>query len=195
VRGGGTFAFVEFQNELMASEALTIFNKMEVGGRQINVGRPSGYEGPTENASTNYGTVRQSSDGNGTPMGSTNNTPANTPPPSSMSPSGDMSGCHGSPPPPPPGHPMSPGQMGFDAYGMPQMDPHSMMDPSMQHMMQGGMQMDPSMQYGMDQQMMMQNQMMMEQQQQQAAMTPELHHQMSHGHMDMHQANMTPTHQ
>jgi hypothetical protein len=43
VRGGGTFAFVEFQNEALATNALNIFDKMEVGGRQINVGRPSGY--------------------------------------------------------------------------------------------------------------------------------------------------------
>lgn len=198
VRGGGTFAFVEFQNELMASEALNIFNKMEVGGRQINVGRPSGYEGPTENAATNYGIVRQPSNDATTPMGSTNNTPANTPPPNNaMTPSnnGDMSGCHATPPPPP-GHPMSPGAamgspMTFDPYGMPQMDPHMMQDPNMQFGM------DPNMMHMQDPMMMQQNQMMPNQMMmhdQQPAMTPEMHHHMQMGNPNMHQANMTPTH-
>lgn len=57
VRGGGTFAFVEFQNERMATAALGIFDKMEVCGRCINVGRPNGYNGPTPNEANNFGKV------------------------------------------------------------------------------------------------------------------------------------------
>jgi hypothetical protein len=111
VRGGGTFAFVEFQNELMASEALNIFNKMEVGGRQINVGRPAGYSGPTENAETNYGAPKPKSPKDDE-LGSTNNTPANTPPSngsntqqfvdSNINSNADLD-FNQPPPPPPPG--------------------------------------------------------------------------------------------
>jgi len=109
VRGGGTFAFVEFQNELMASEALNIFNKMEVGGRSINVGRPAGYSGPTENAETNYGAPKPKSPKTGSDdhLGSTNNTPANTPPSHGSNQQIDSNNTdldfNQPPPPPPPG--------------------------------------------------------------------------------------------
>lgn len=168
VRGGGTFAFVEFQNENMASAALGIFDKMEVGGRQINVGRPSGYEGPTPNADTNYGVVRQDSAatnlGGQTPTEQQPGTPQQhmnpTTPNNAGSPFDAQFG--GAVPPPPPGapphgalgHSMSMGDMSCMSGmgGMPMVDPNTgmpMQDPSM-----FGMGMDPNM-MPMDPNMMM----------------------------------------
>jgi len=45
----GKFAFVEFRSEEIAQVALTLFDKMEVVGRTINVGRPRGYIEPGTN--------------------------------------------------------------------------------------------------------------------------------------------------
>lgn len=42
----GKFAFVEFRDEDTASTALKMFDKMEVCGRPLQVGRPSGYVDP-----------------------------------------------------------------------------------------------------------------------------------------------------
>ena len=42
----GKFAFVEFREEQIATIALTLFDKMEVCGRALNVGRPRGYVEP-----------------------------------------------------------------------------------------------------------------------------------------------------
>ena len=39
---GGTYAFVEFRDELMAVTALQL-DKIELAGRALNVGRPAGY--------------------------------------------------------------------------------------------------------------------------------------------------------
>lgn len=49
----GKFAFVEFRDETIAAIALTLFDKMEVCGRALNVGRPRGYieSGATAGAS------------------------------------------------------------------------------------------------------------------------------------------------
>ena len=43
----GKFAFVEFRDEPICTLALTLFDKMEVCGRALNVGRPRGYVDPT----------------------------------------------------------------------------------------------------------------------------------------------------
>jgi hypothetical protein len=116
VRGGGTFAFVEFQNERMATAALGIFDKMEVGGRAINVGRPSGYQGATPNEANNYGIVRP--DSCATPQ-STNGTPHRA------------DSFH---------QPMTPPAPQFDANGFPMMQGFQMMpDPNQP------MQFDPNM--------------------------------------------------
>ena len=53
----GKFAFVEFRDEDICTLALTLFDKMEVCGRNLNVGRPRGYidpgpGGPTRAART-----------------------------------------------------------------------------------------------------------------------------------------------
>jgi len=157
VRGGGTFAFVEFQNEKMASAALAIFDKMEVGGRQINVGRPAGYNGPTPNADQNFGLPRPDSDlgmGNRTPQSSMNSAPGFNRSFSGVFPDGSMAGTphshHGGLQ-----HQNSNGSM-FDMSGMNPMNPvMPMMDPMGQHMIDPntGMMMDPSMNggFGMDQ--------------------------------------------
>jgi len=42
----GKFAFVEFRDEPICTLALTLFDKMEVCGRALNVGRPRGYVDP-----------------------------------------------------------------------------------------------------------------------------------------------------
>jgi len=42
----GKFAFVEFRDEPICTLALTLFDKMEVCGRALNVGRPRGYIDP-----------------------------------------------------------------------------------------------------------------------------------------------------
>jgi len=42
----GKFAFVEFRDEPISTLALTLFDKMEVCGRALNVGRPRGYVDP-----------------------------------------------------------------------------------------------------------------------------------------------------
>jgi len=42
----GKFGFVEFATEELAATALQLFDKMELCGRQINLGRPSGYIPP-----------------------------------------------------------------------------------------------------------------------------------------------------
>ena len=42
----GKFAFVEFRDEEIARVALTLFDKMELCGRTLNVGRPRGYVEP-----------------------------------------------------------------------------------------------------------------------------------------------------
>lgn len=42
----GKFAFVEFRDEAICTLALTLFDKMEVCGRALNVGRPRGYIDP-----------------------------------------------------------------------------------------------------------------------------------------------------
>ena len=44
----GKFAFVEFRDETICTIALTLFDKMEVCGRALNVGRPRGYVDPTQ---------------------------------------------------------------------------------------------------------------------------------------------------
>ncbi|KAF4678116.1 hypothetical protein FOL47_005395 [Perkinsus chesapeaki] len=46
IRGDGRFAFVEFQNDRLASAAMSIFNGMEVLGRRLVCSRPQGYEPP-----------------------------------------------------------------------------------------------------------------------------------------------------
>lgn len=46
VAPNGQFAFVEFRTEELATKALSIFNNMEVCGRNLRVGRPSGYVDP-----------------------------------------------------------------------------------------------------------------------------------------------------
>lgn len=43
VADNGMFAFVEFQNERLATAAMPIFNGMEIFGRKMAVGRPTGY--------------------------------------------------------------------------------------------------------------------------------------------------------
>lgn len=43
---GGKFAFVEFRDEDTSSTAIKMFDKMEVCGRPLQVGRPSGYVDP-----------------------------------------------------------------------------------------------------------------------------------------------------
>ncbi|EER16214.1 conserved hypothetical protein [Perkinsus marinus ATCC 50983] len=43
IRGDGRFAFVEFQNDRLATAALSIFNGMEVLGRRLIVSRPQGF--------------------------------------------------------------------------------------------------------------------------------------------------------
>ena len=47
----GKFAFVEFRDEDICTLALTLFDKMEVCGRALNVGRPRGYIDPNMGAS------------------------------------------------------------------------------------------------------------------------------------------------
>lgn len=42
----GRYAFVEMQSDKLASAALSIYDKMELFGRPMNVGRPSGYTKP-----------------------------------------------------------------------------------------------------------------------------------------------------
>ena len=42
----GKFAFVEFRDEEICQIALTLFDKMELCGRTLNVGRPRGYVEP-----------------------------------------------------------------------------------------------------------------------------------------------------
>ena len=42
----GKFAFVEFRDEELCSVALSLFDKMELCGRALNVGRPRGYVEP-----------------------------------------------------------------------------------------------------------------------------------------------------
>jgi splicing factor U2AF subunit len=42
----GKFAFVEFRDEEITQIALTLFDKMELCGRTLNVGRPRGYVEP-----------------------------------------------------------------------------------------------------------------------------------------------------
>ena len=42
----GKFAFVEFRDEEIARVALTLFDKMDLCGRTLNVGRPRGYVEP-----------------------------------------------------------------------------------------------------------------------------------------------------
>jgi len=42
----GKFAFVEFRDEAICSLALTLFDKTELCGRTLNVGRPRGYVDP-----------------------------------------------------------------------------------------------------------------------------------------------------
>jgi len=42
----GKFAFVEFRDEAITTIALTLFDKMELCGRPLNVGRPRGYIEP-----------------------------------------------------------------------------------------------------------------------------------------------------
>jgi len=42
----GKFGFVEFRDEQICSVALTLFDKMELCGRPLNVGRPRGYIEP-----------------------------------------------------------------------------------------------------------------------------------------------------
>ncbi|KAL1502977.1 hypothetical protein AB1Y20_011048 [Prymnesium parvum] len=44
----GKFAFVEFRDEPITSIALTLFDKTELCGRTLNVGRPRGYVAPGE---------------------------------------------------------------------------------------------------------------------------------------------------
>lgn len=48
----GKFAFVEFRDEEIAQIALTLFDKMELCGRTLNVGRPRGYVEPGGSLST-----------------------------------------------------------------------------------------------------------------------------------------------
>uniref|UniRef100_A0A6U5J7E4 RRM domain-containing protein n=1 Tax=Calcidiscus leptoporus TaxID=127549 RepID=A0A6U5J7E4_9EUKA len=49
----GKFAFVEFRDEQITSVALTLFDKMELCGRPLNVGRPRGYVEPGATPSLN----------------------------------------------------------------------------------------------------------------------------------------------
>ena len=46
IASDGKFAFVEFRDEPICTLALTLFDKMEVCGRALNVGRPRGYVDP-----------------------------------------------------------------------------------------------------------------------------------------------------
>ena len=46
ISADGKFAFVEFRDEQLATVALTLFDKMEVCGRNLNVGRPRGFVEP-----------------------------------------------------------------------------------------------------------------------------------------------------
>ena len=46
IASDGKFAFVEFRDEPICTLALTLFDKMEVCGRALNVGRPRGFVDP-----------------------------------------------------------------------------------------------------------------------------------------------------
>ena len=163
VRGGGTFAFVEFQNERMATAALGIFDKMEVCGRCINVGRPNGYTGPTQDEANNFGKTQEGEPNSDVQVpaqtpgnGSTNGTPQRA--------NSDMSSMQQQPAMTPPMG-SSPGQMGglqHQNSTISMMSDGGCMNGALQNggPMDGGMSNGmgmPDMMHGMDPNMMMNN--------------------------------------
>jgi hypothetical protein len=42
----GTFCFIQFQSEALATQAMPIFDQMDLMGRVVKVKRPTGYQGP-----------------------------------------------------------------------------------------------------------------------------------------------------
>ena len=85
----GKFAFVEFRDEAICTLALTLFDKMEVCGRSLNVGRPRGYIDPN---------------GVPPPMPGMPPMPVPSAPPGTNPLLAGIGGGMGGGPPPPPGH-------------------------------------------------------------------------------------------